>query len=1068
METEYKKTIERYLKDANDKIYMYTTYKSEFIDALYQHRKQIRGVEAYTPETYVFAKQLWNNPDIKDMVSDTLDEKTFIDKVFGFYKQLILDVLEEQQPLLNGILHNENWDNIKKIELEYISSYVQKTIDKQLTIKQLQDINRGILDEYLKDEYYLYNVQKAFEVILLTLFNLLSVPQSQPDDNIVMLNKDIRQWLTRLYIPNINSAIGMAVFNGFYYMDNNLVLKTVQQKRSNSILVHEYYIGLYMNEMRKYIPNFMYTYGLFKCGTLIPEDPKSLCETTGDTNFLLLEYIKGESLLEYVKNKSLKEIYTVLFQIVASLHMANEKFGFIHKDLHAGNIIIRPLKHKTYIKYDMFGSSLYLLCDNIATFIDYGYSEIVNPDKNIKMNYNYYPNDCINNIGYDIYHIFDHVNSLIDVDTRNNDYNNFRSIFTNTYTSLGIPSYLVRCNLKLLKLKPGIFLKSLIDILSNTQSYSVYKPDFFIDNIPRYDIVINENPLEPSYNKVIENIQTPYPQNKCSLDPWKLGKFMDTSGNEKSWFDCGNFFYDGKYNVVEFDEGLPLYTGDKITVYQNWIIDKGLNFFITNNGKFTPEEIKLLDDPTEPKDIKDKLVESKIPLSISILGDIYYAREISEFSKCFHNCISAYISTSKAKFIDLFNPANILVLLRQINYKKFPELLDMLKKMYNINETDILDNSKLLGSNVKSITDESRAYIILDSFIPFINGLYEPRKNAQKSNEFLKLLSIVNSQGYAGFSFHGIRNFSQPKLIFGNTLSKFIRRDFSNTNDWQYFNTKRLYGEIGKLIEDMKNYKTYNINDQQGDLFEHSVWVALTIQDFFTDLDKQDWVNGIETYKNLCIISGFLHDIGKAGDLVFNFYEKDNHIERGLDYVMGRQEYKLKNNKVLDIPKILSSINISVNDQKILGFIILTHHDIIECVYKFINLSKSEDDEDIKDDEVQTLLNKFISYLPKVGLSYTDETLGDYITLITIAIMMAICIHIGENTYINQKTTAELNKLAQTKKNYMIKDMNSFLTDFPYITNQPRVHKGKTMSVDEINKILTSGKELKNICLYLL
>ena len=68
-------------------------------------------------------------------------------------------------------------------------------------------------------------------------------------------------------------------------------------------------------------------------------------EMEGKT-FIVMEFIKGESLSEKMKKKpqSLKDIFRIVSEVAEALEEAHKK-GIIHRDLKTGNIMITPQGH---------------------------------------------------------------------------------------------------------------------------------------------------------------------------------------------------------------------------------------------------------------------------------------------------------------------------------------------------------------------------------------------------------------------------------------------------------------------------------------------------------------------------------------------------------------------------------------------------------------------------------------------------------------------------------------------------------------------------------------------------
>ena len=103
---------------------------------------------------------------------------------------------------------------------------------------------------------------------------------------------------------------------------------------------HEYNIGLELNNIRNLVSNFIATFGLFKCniGYNITI-PCSINNKKYERDYLLLEYIEGNSLLKYSldKNISNDEYLNILLQILLALNIAYNNIEFVHYNLHMKN-----------------------------------------------------------------------------------------------------------------------------------------------------------------------------------------------------------------------------------------------------------------------------------------------------------------------------------------------------------------------------------------------------------------------------------------------------------------------------------------------------------------------------------------------------------------------------------------------------------------------------------------------------------------------------------------------------------------------------------------------------------
>lgn len=97
----------------------------------------------------------------------------------------------------------------------------------------------------------------------------------------------------------------------------------------------EFFIGLMLNELRRKLPYFAYTYALISRVAVIDfiQQPYSIMQ----------ENIHGHTMAYIIDNKKLtaKQFYTFILQIACALQKAQDKTGFMHNALYPENIIIR-------------------------------------------------------------------------------------------------------------------------------------------------------------------------------------------------------------------------------------------------------------------------------------------------------------------------------------------------------------------------------------------------------------------------------------------------------------------------------------------------------------------------------------------------------------------------------------------------------------------------------------------------------------------------------------------------------------------------------------------------------
>lgn len=222
--------------------------------------------------------------------------------------------------------------------------------------------------DYMVDEFYNKDVMDASQCISTTFFT----------DSKLSTKYKLNDWIKSLVIVGEGSH-GIAMKSNIYGNKDIFAIKV-----SNEDIIHEYFIGVYgVNKLRKYVPNFMYTFGMFHCGKIIQElqdenKVLSLCNDM-DTSYIILEYIPNSiSFANAILTKRLnKDVWiNIYIQLMYSLIIANEKIDFTHYDLHPDNVLIRYLDENVSIPYTTERETIYVNTNFVATIIDYGYSHI--------------------------------------------------------------------------------------------------------------------------------------------------------------------------------------------------------------------------------------------------------------------------------------------------------------------------------------------------------------------------------------------------------------------------------------------------------------------------------------------------------------------------------------------------------------------------------------------------------------------------------------------------------------------------------------------------------------------
>jgi serine/threonine protein kinase len=144
-----------------------------------------------------------------------------------------------------------------------------------------------------------------------------------------------------------------------------------------------------MNEIRKYIPNFMYTYHV--------DAPRNTFYFERVKGLTLEQFmaLKDEELIKMTRSPT-QVLESLVTQLAFSLHEMRHR-GYFHNDLHAGNIIMRPCDPGAWIQYVNHVSSTkhYVPTHGfIATIIDFGRVRRVGQD-------NTFCNEPVHRSGFD-------------------------------------------------------------------------------------------------------------------------------------------------------------------------------------------------------------------------------------------------------------------------------------------------------------------------------------------------------------------------------------------------------------------------------------------------------------------------------------------------------------------------------------------------------------------------------------------------------------------------------------------------------------------------------------------
>ena len=164
--------------------------------------------------------------------------------------------------------------------------------------------------------------------------------------NIYPYELKIRRWFTSLKQIGSPSVYGYAMNTQIANGQNVFITKAPKGKDVD--LLHEYIIGIYgLNELRKYIPNFAFILGAFRCNPPYIEKDKSvramcLPNSPNMVTYVIYERIfPGVEMSKFILTCSEKEFMSVWLQILYALDLSQRQLEYNHNDLHTEIVIIR-------------------------------------------------------------------------------------------------------------------------------------------------------------------------------------------------------------------------------------------------------------------------------------------------------------------------------------------------------------------------------------------------------------------------------------------------------------------------------------------------------------------------------------------------------------------------------------------------------------------------------------------------------------------------------------------------------------------------------------------------------
>lgn len=314
------------------------------------------------------------------------------------------------------------------------------------------------------------------------------------------------------------------------------------------------------------------------------------------------------------------------------------------------------------------------------------------------------------------------------------------------------------------------------------------------------------------------------------LSPQEYEKFLKWDSYKAFW--CGEYFFDGEYNVVRFPKGMSLYHGSAGLVKNLIPFPLGLDYFTkpqrgavgSDETKSTAQQIAQAMKPVISPGWYGGFQEAKI-----------YSRQTDTLEyQCGEKCVLAYKTTRPITILLLNDPLNLEKISRKSsNTSLFNQYLT---KMFTKGGTgEFLAKSTGFDDPLRSIDlNPLWRYSVREYDLPI-------------AQEIKKILG----DSYDGYGASRMKMnekmYFHEEMIFFNPL-EFLERDIKNPRDYYYFPSTPLES-VNKYIISSSLFESTNVDFHAGNLIEHSVWSLLWAENACFDFFKQQ-IYGARIFKD--------------------------------------------------------------------------------------------------------------------------------------------------------------------------------------------------------------------------
>jgi hypothetical protein len=295
------------------------------------------------------------------------DVKQFLDQTTAILQK---ETIQEQIQAFEA--------RLRRRELKYVNNTYRCSLPQLSKLRnQLGNLDPNKLKAIMSKQFYNSQVMEAAMCTAESIFYTQNIKTGR-----VAPNVRIREWIVNLIQIGSESSFGYAIKGDLGKNTSNsfFVVKAPRNPEEED-LIHELFIGLQLNKLRRFIPNFAYVYGGFNCSPpFIFKDKQMAAWCNNDREsikYVLYENIEGSESVGTLIQRGcdFTQWLNWYLQALYAINLAHRKMDFTHYDLHTDNILVRKTGNVS-IGYTTENGTEYINTTSIATLIDYGRAHV--------------------------------------------------------------------------------------------------------------------------------------------------------------------------------------------------------------------------------------------------------------------------------------------------------------------------------------------------------------------------------------------------------------------------------------------------------------------------------------------------------------------------------------------------------------------------------------------------------------------------------------------------------------------------------------------------------------------